>query len=175
MYRISVHQSMRQTKFLAKRFDEINLNENNSQIILNAFPEIMHYEVHWFDLRTLEWSSVCMGDVRDKSKPHWPGDGIVSAMYALHNDLRSCLDEEMRTLRRGMINALIIYWFAGLIPGKYPFEYSIEQVCEYIDNLIVLEKISDKLEFQELVEKTLTLSIFETAEEKYSIITGVSV
>ena len=45
MYRISVHHNMRQTKILAKRFDEIKINENNCQIILNAFPEIMHYDV----------------------------------------------------------------------------------------------------------------------------------
>jgi hypothetical protein len=175
MYRISVHQNLRQTKILAKRFDEIKLNEKNCQIILNAFPEIMHYDVHWFDLRTLEWSSVCMEDVRDKSRPHWPGDGIVSAMYALHNDLRSCLDEEMRTLRREMISSLVIYWFEGLVPGEYPFEYSINQVCEYIENLNLLQRTSDKVEYQEVVENTLGLSIFETAEENYRNIGGISI
>ena len=175
MYRISVHQNLRQTKILAKRFDEIKLNGKNCLIILNAFPEIMHYDVHWFDLRTLEWSSVCMEDVRDKSRPHWPGDGIVSAMYALHNDLRSCLDEEMRTLRRELISSLVIHWFEGLVPGEYPFEYSINQVCEYIENLNLLQRTSDKVEFQEVVENTLGLSILETAEENYRNIGGISI
>jgi hypothetical protein len=116
-----------------------------------------------------------MEDVRDKSRPHWPGDGIVSAMYALHNDLRSCLDGEMRTLRRGMKSALLIYWFEGLMPGEYPFEYSINQVSEYIENLNILEVTSDKIEFQEMVENTLRLSIFETAEENYRNIGGISI
>ena len=81
----------------------------------------------------------------------------------------------MRTLRRGMISALVMYWFEGLMPGEYPFEYSINQVCEYIENLNLLEETSDKVEFQEMVENTLKLSIFETAEETYRNIGGISI
>jgi len=165
IYRITISQSHKQTKFLAQRFDEIDLNEKNAKIIMSAFPEIMHYEVNWFDLRSSEWRGVCMEGVRDKSKPYWPGDEIVSVMYALHNDLRSCFDKNMDTLRREMAQALIVYWFAREMPGEYPFEYSLNQICEFIENLESLQKTSDKDEFQSLFNESLKLSIFNTAEK----------
>ena len=59
--------------------------------------------------------------------------------------------------------------------GRNPFEYSINQVSEYIENLNILEVTSDKVEFQEMVKNTLRLSIFETAEENYRNIGGVSI
>ena len=71
--------------------------------------------------------------------PHWPGDGIVSVMYALNDDLQSCLNKEMRALRKEMTEAFVTYWFAGLTPDKYPFNYTINQICEYLDHLILLE------------------------------------
>ncbi|MDG1848277.1 MAG: hypothetical protein P8J35_06535, partial [Candidatus Marinimicrobia bacterium] len=41
IYKITISQSDKQTKFLAKRFHEIDLNERNAKIIMKAFPEIM--------------------------------------------------------------------------------------------------------------------------------------
>ena len=171
IYKITISQSDKQTKFLAKRFHEIDLNERNAKIIMKAFPEIMHYDIHWFDIRTSEWSGVCMEAVREKSRPYWPGDEIVSIMYALYDDFRSCLDENMYTLRRVMSNALVTYWFAEVMPGGYPFDYSIDQVCEFLEYLELLQKTS-KEEYQDLFENTLTLSIFETAEKIQRYIGG---
>jgi rhamnogalacturonyl hydrolase YesR len=63
-----------------------------------------------------------------------------------------------------MSNALVTYWFAEVMPGGYPFDYSIDQVCEFLEYLELLQKTS-KEEYQDLFENTLTLSIFETAEK----------
>jgi len=63
-----------------------------------------------------------------------------------------------------MSNALVTYWFAEVMPGGYPCDYSIDQVCEFLEYLELLEKTS-KEEYQDLFENTLTLSIFETAEK----------
>ena len=175
MYRISVSQSEKQTRFIAKRFDEIELTPKNSHIIMHAFPEIMHYDVHWYDLRISDWRGICMSDVENHSMPHWPGDGIVSVMYALNDDLRSCLNKEMRTLRKEMTEAFVTYWFAGLTPDKYPFNYTINQICEYLDHLILLEDTPVEDVFQDLVKKALGLSIFETAENNDANIGGMKI
>ena len=53
---------------------------------------------------------------------------------------------------------------AEVMPGGYPFDYSIDQVCEFLEYLELLQKTS-KEEYQDLFENTLRLSIFETAEK----------
>ena len=52
---------------------------------------------------------------------------------------------------------------------------NFNEVRKYIENLNILEVTSDKVEFQEMVKNTLRLSIFETAEENYRNIGGISI
>lgn len=169
LYKITVSQSNKQTKFLSKRFGEFELDENNAPVIMNAFPEIMSCDVKWYDLRTSDWSYICMRDVQNKSKPHWPGDGIVSVMYALNDDLRSCLEEEMRTLRREMIVALVTYWFAKQTPDDYPHQYSIDDVCKYVFGLTQLEEMNSE-KFKERALELKNLEIFRIAKEREDLV-----
>ena len=159
-YRINVRQSDKMGKILLNRIKEIDLNERNAKVIMNAFKEFVNLSVSWHNLGKSEWESICMHD--DPSN-HWPGDGVVAVMYALRDDLRSASDANMRTLRNTMMDSLPLYWMAGRTT-----EIDIHQIVEYIEILSKLNQAKNQDEHDKIVNKNNIFEIFTDKKNNLS-------
>lgn len=155
LYKISVSHSSKYAELLSRRMGEFEVDEINAVVIMHAFRDLLDYQVSWYDFRKSEWESICMRDFQNQSMAHWPGDGIVSMMYALRDDLRSSLEREMVTLRIEMREALVTYWFAK----KTPINYNIQQISTYVDGLRQLQKAGSEEEFLEIADSIIQSQI----------------
>ena len=149
LYRILVGHSKRHAKLLSRRIGEFEVNEVNAIAIMHAFDQLMSFDVEWYDLRKGEWRGICMRDAKDDCKSHWPGDAIVSIMLSLSDDLRSCLEKSMQTLRREMREALVTYWFAGRAPEGTSFQ----QVAAFVGGLRELQDAPNVDGYREVADR----------------------
>ena len=149
LYRIIVGHSKRHAELLSRRIGEFEVDEVNAIAILHAFDQLMTFDVEWYDLRKGEWNSICMRDVKGEYRAHWPGDAIVSVMLSLSDDLRSCLEKSMQTLRREMREALVTYWFAGRTPEGTSFQ----QVAAFVSGLRELQDAPNVEEYHEVADR----------------------
>ena len=149
IYKICVGHSKRHAEILSRRMGEFEVDETNATAIMHAFDQLLSFNVEWYDFRKLEWEGICMSDIQSDSQAHWPGDGVVSAMFALSDDLNSCLEKSMLTLRREMREALVTYWFAQ----KTPINYNIQQIIAFVDGLKELQNASSEEEFSEIADR----------------------
>ena len=156
-YKITAYYAPKQAALMARRMSEIDLNEGNAPQALRVFRKMMHFDVNWYDHRDGEWEHICLDEVHDPLRPHWPGDAIVSVMNALHDDLASAVDIHMMTLRRGMISALPVYWFSGEMVQNPSFD----MMANYVSNLQRLEESNSKEELIERAEGLVTSFIDE--------------
>lgn len=158
-YRVIAHYSPKQAALMARRMGEIDLNEENAPQALRVFRKMMHFEVGWYDYRDGTWEGICLDDVHDPLRPHWPGDAIVSVMNALHDDLASAVDINMRTLRGEMMSALPVYWFMG----EMAQDPSFDMMASYVSNLQRLKDSKSEEEFTERADGMIT-SFFDEGE-----------
>jgi len=96
-----------------------------------------------------------MRGVQGDHRAHWPGDAIVSTMLSLSDDLCSCLEKGMKTLRTEMREALVTYWFAGRTPERTTFQ----QVATFVNGLKELQDASDMEEYCEVADRMSRLAI----------------
>lgn len=163
LYKIVVTQSKKQLEILSKRISEFTMNSRNSAVILHAFRDLMDVRVSWWDIGGGRWDSICMSDQLNESSPHWPGDGVVSMLYLLHNDLEQSTELSLRTLRREMRKALVVYWFNGMSSPMI----SMNEVTEFSEGLRELESAENKLDFLETRERMLGLLAHWLAKPDY--------
>ena len=149
LYRIMVGHSKRHAELLSKRIEELEVDEANAAAIMHAFDDLMSFDVEWYDPRRGEWRTICMRDVKDHHRSHWPGDAVVSVMLSLSDDLNSCLEMGMKTLRQAMREALVAYWFAGRTPEVTSFQ----QVAEFVGGLRELQEATEIDDFLELSDR----------------------
>jgi len=151
-YKIEINYHPRIANLCAKRIDEISINEENFRI-LNKFiiSKMITFNVRWYDLRIMDWSSICIEN--ESGIMSWPGDIIVSVMNALYNDIYSALDSKMNTLRSTLIEALPVYWFVN--KQFYNISYNnIALLSESLEDLHYTD-VSDSMD--EFSQKTLTI------------------
>jgi len=151
-YKIEINYYPRIANLCAKRIDEISINEENFRI-LNKFiiSKMITFNVRWYDLRIMDWSSICIEN--ESGIMSWPGDIIVSVMNALYNDIYSALDSKMNTLRSTLIEALPVYWFVN--KQFYNISYNnIALLSESLEDLHYTD-VSDSMD--EFSQKTLTI------------------
>jgi hypothetical protein len=151
-YKIEINYYPRIANLCAKRIDEISINEENFRI-LNKFiiSKMITFNVRWYDLRIMDWSSICIEN--ESGIMSWPGDIIVSVMNALYNDIYSALDSKMNTLRSTLIEALPVYWFVN--KQFYNISYNnIALLSESLEDLHYTD-VSDSMD--EFSQKTLII------------------
>ena len=149
LYRILVGHSKRHAELLSRRIGEFEVDEVNAIAIMHAFDQLMSFDVEWYDLRKGEWRGICMREAKGDYRAHWPGDAIVSVMLSLRDDLRSCLEKSMQTLRREMREALVTYWFAGRAPEGTSFQ----QVAAFVGGLRELQDAPNVEEYREVADR----------------------
>ena len=142
-YRLIISYRHLEADLLARRINEVDLTSKNLTHILSAFPRMIEFETHWYDYRNQSWQHICLEPASSENHPSWPGDKIVSLLNCLSEDMTSVLDRNMRTLRRTMIDALIINWFQG----NNPSEMNINRICQYVQWLVDLDKTDSELTF----------------------------
>ena len=150
-YKIAVSQSSKQLETIAKRMGEFEMDEKIASSMFHAFDQILDYRVSWWDISKSEWEGVCMGDKQGEDRPHWPGDGVVSMMYVLVNDLEQSLDPALKTLRREMRKALMVYWFNN----KTSFDFTVNDISSYLDGLRDLQRAESEEEFMAIRDRIL--------------------
>lgn len=158
LYRIMVGHSKRHAELLSRRIEEFEVDEANAAAIMHAFDALLSFDVEWYDLRKGQWRTICMRDVKDHHRAHWPGDAVVSVMLSLSDDLNSCLEMGMKTLRRAMREALVAYWFAGRTPEGTSFQ----QVAEFVGGLRELQEAPDIEGFSEVADRVARLPILSS-------------
>ncbi len=156
-YKITAYYAPKQAALMARRMSEIHLNEGNAPQALRVFRKMMHFDVNWYDHRDGDWEGICLDEVHDPLRPHWPGDAIVSVMNALHDDLASAVDINMMTLRYQMMSAIPVYWFMG----EMVHDPSFDMMASYVSNLQRLHDTSCKEEMSVIAEGMITSFIDE--------------
>ena len=151
LYRISVTQSNKQLEIMSKRVSEFTMTSRESAVILYAFRDLMEIRVSWWDICTSRWEYICMRDELNELSPHWPGDGVVSMLYLLHNDLEQSTELSLKTLRREMRKALVIYWFNGMTNPLM----TMSEVTNFSEGLRELENAESKIGFLEARKRML--------------------
>jgi hypothetical protein len=151
LYRISVTQSNKQLEIMSKRVSEFTMTSRESAVILYAFRDLMEIRVSWWDICTSRWEYICMRDELNELSPHWPGDGVVSMLYLLHNDLEQSTELSLKTLRREMRKALVIYWFNGMTNPLM----TMNEVMDFSEGLRELENAESKIGFLEARKRML--------------------
>ena len=151
LYRIEVAQSNKQLEIMSKRVAEFTMTSRESAVILYAFRDLMDTRVSWWDIRTSRWEYICMRDELNELEPHWPGDGVVSMLYLLHNDLEQSTELSLRTLRQEMRKALVIYWFNGMTNPLM----TIGDITDFSEGLRELENAGCEADFLEVRARVL--------------------
>ena len=151
LYRIEVAQSNKQLEIMSKRAAEFTMTSREAAVVLYAFRDLMDIRVSWWDISTSRWESICMRDELNELTPHWPGDGVVSMLYLLHNDLEQSTELSLRTLRYEMRKALVIYWFNGMTNPLM----TMGDVTDFSEGLRELENAGCEGDFLELRARVL--------------------
>jgi len=143
-YRILIHYRERIARILRRRIEEIQENISSDStllVLMNAFKEMLTFDVHWYDYRSGNWNHICIE--RNLDAQCWPGDTIVSVIMLLANDLYSCLEFPMNTLRKSLIESYPVSWAKGLTRP----EITLSEMANYVVMLSELEKTGSKEEF----------------------------
>lgn len=144
LYKISVTQSNKQLEIMSRRLSEFTMSRRESSVILHAFRGLMEVRVSWWDIGEARWHYICMNDELNELFPHWPGDGVVSMLYLLHNDLEQSTELSLRTLRHEMRKALVIYWFNGMTNPLM----TIGDVTDFSEGLRELQGAENEEDFE---------------------------
>ena len=146
-YRVSVYYQPRYAEVVAKRIDEIDLNDPEQiGVLMRPFGGLLHFESHWHDARDGDWNHICVHERRDRPSNCWPGDALVAMVEALANDLRSALEPEMNTLR----HELLLAYPVSFCNGQPPSEITYADVTTYCTVVADINKCKKK---KEIVEK----------------------
>lgn len=146
LYRIEVAQSNKQLEIMSKRAAEFAMTSREAAVVLYAFRDLMDIRVSWWDISTSRWEYICMRDELNELTPHWPGDGVVSMLYLLHNDLEQSTELSLRTLRHEMRKALVIYWFNGMANSLM----TMGDVTDFSEGLRELQGAETEEDFEEV-------------------------
>ncbi len=147
-YRIRVNYRPRFAQLMSRRISEVDLSDERSVgAMLPAFQKMLDFDVYWYDPRKLDWERFCVIPNQDgKNSTIWPLDRIVSLMEALTDDLGTALVIGMDTLRRELVGAYPVSWFAGQTDPSLTFE----QVSIYVDHLMDLSECVCEEEFDDV-------------------------
>ena len=122
------------------------MTSREAAVVLYAFRDLMDIRVSWWDISTSRWEYICMRDELNELTPHWPGDGVVSMLYLLHNDLEQSTELSLRTLRHEMRKALVIYWFNGMANSLMTMGDVTDFSEDFVNcRVLKLKRISKKL------------------------------
>ena len=147
LYRIKVNYRPRLAKLLSRRINEIDLSDGYSpSVILPAFRMMLDFNVYWYDSRKMDWESFCVIPNQSMDSMVWPIDRIVSLMEALSDDLGAALDIGMNTLRKELVEAYPVSWFAGNTNSKVSFD----EVSTYVHHLMDLQDAETQEEFEDI-------------------------
>jgi len=69
----------------------------------------------------------------------------------LVNDLEQSLDPALKTLRREMRKALMVYWFNN----KTSFDFTVNDISSYLDGLRDLQRAESEEEFMAIRDRIL--------------------
>ena len=146
-YRISVRYRPRLARLMSRRISEVDMSDEGSVwAMLSAFAMMLDFNVYWYDPRKREWEGFCVIPRNRKDSKAWPLDGMVSLMEALNDDLGAALDFSMNTLRKELVDAYPVSWFAGQTDPSLTFE----QVSIYVDHLMDLSECVCEEEFDDV-------------------------
>ena len=146
-YRVSVYYHPLYAEVVAKRIDEIDLNDPEQiGVLMRPFGALLHFESHWHDARDGDWNHICVHERRNLPSNCWPGDALVAMVQALANDLRSALEPEMNTLRHELMRAYPV----AFCNEQTPPEITYSDVTTYCIAVGEINKCKKK---KETVEK----------------------
>jgi len=150
LYRVSVHYRPRYARLIAERFVELQ-DESEMGVLLQAFRNMLNFEVHWYDSRDGGWVGFCIHGRSEDIPKCWPGDMLISLLCTLGDDLRSSFEPKQNTLRRELCEAYPVAWCANqTLPNT-----TLADVSRFIDIIHQMQEAQSKEEFLDIREKAI--------------------
>ena len=145
-YRVSVYYLPRYAEVVAKRIEQIDLDDPEQiAVLMRPFGALLHFESHWHDARDGDWNHLCIHERRDRASTCWPGDALVSIIEALVNDLRSALEPEMNTLRHELLRAYPVAFCNHQTPPETTYS-DVSTYCTVVAEINKCKKKKDTTE-----------------------------